>query len=89
MIHCRLYKNGWLELPDGKIVAGEWLIDRIYQNINRPMTKEQIRELLRLIYDCGLEMGRYLVIGDSEERKAKIEFMSEDLESSRNPALNN
>jgi len=89
MLHCRLYKNGLVELPDGKVIPEDWLMERIYENIDGSYSREKIRNFFHLLYSCGSERGKYIIIGDKRNEQMKIEFVKEDLDTSKNLALNN
>ncbi len=89
MFHCRHYKNGYIELPDGQIITEDLFIDGMLIKSKQPLTKEKVKEVLRIARITVFEKGRFLRLGDETKGEIIIEFVDEDLDSSKNPALNN
>lgn len=89
MFHCRHYKNGYLELPNGQILTEELFIERILAKSPKTLTKEKVKEVIKLARLTVVENGRFLRLGNENQGEVLIEFVEEDLDSSKNPALNN
>ena len=85
----KVYRNGYLELPNGQIMTETMLVEQIFGHIDRPLTREQIREVLQLFAQVGLEEGKKVVGKNPQGTPVEFEFIDDDLDTSRNPALNN
>jgi hypothetical protein len=79
-----------MELPDGKILPEDWLLDKLCEYQTMHLSREKVKEVLHALCEHGSDLCRFMVIGDeTDERKMRIEFMKDDLDASKNPALNN
>jgi hypothetical protein len=89
MFHCRHYKNGYIELPNGQILTEELFIERILAKSQKIVSKEKVKEVIKIARSAAAAKGRFLRLGDEKKGEILIEFVDEDLDSSKNPALNN
>ena len=85
----RFYIDGSIEFPNGKVMSEKELIERASDKNNRLPIK-MFREVYDLMKTICLEDNRKLRV-DAEDGKSVyyFEFVNENLDDSRNPALNN
>lgn len=76
-------------MPDGQIISEDLFIERILTKSKQAFSKEKVKEVLRMARISVSEKGRFLRLGDETKGEILIEFVDEDLDSSKNPALNN